>query len=273
MTSDQERLAGYVAAWKSSADDVVTLLRSLDESDWSRPTDLPGWDVKGVACHLAHIEAELSAAHGTRVEPTEVGAKNLSAQYTAQGLATRSGRTGAEVIAELEESAARRHAELLAGPPTDGKADPPRTPGGIGWDWETLLINRVIDVWMHEQDIRRAVGRPGGLTTPGADHTIAAFARSFGYAVGKRVAPPAGTTVVLDVAGAKPVHLAVEVDADGRAVPCTRAVPEPTVALSMGPEEFIILAGGRRPASEVPVEVSGDVELGARVLGSLAVTP
>ena len=64
-------------------------------------------------------------------------------------------------------------------PPADGKADLPRTPGKIGWNWETLLSNRVVDVWMHEQDIRRAVGRPGGMNTAAAAHTVATFTRSF----------------------------------------------------------------------------------------------
>lgn len=274
MTSDQERLSGYVSSWKSSVDDVVALLRSLDDEDWERPTDLPGWTVKGVACHLAHLESELSGVKQTRVElPERDHYTAPSARYTELGLVAREHLTGAVITDELERCAATRHARLLADPPTDPKADPPRTPGKIGWDWETLLSNRALDVWMHEQDIRRAVGRPGGLTKAGADHTVAVFTRSFPYAVGKRVAPPAGTTVVLDVTGPRPVYLAVEVGADGRAVPLAGTVPEPTVTLRMDREAFVVLAGGRRPVSDVAVAVVGDAELGRRVLEALAVTP
>ena len=60
-------------------------------------------------------------------------------------------------------------------PLADGKADLPRTLRKIGWNWETLLSNRAVDVWMHEQDIRRAVGRPGGMNTAAAAHTVATF--------------------------------------------------------------------------------------------------
>jgi hypothetical protein len=58
------------------------------------------------------------------------------------------------------------------------------------------------------------------------------LALSFGYTVGKRVAPPAGTSVVLDVTGLHPVHVAVVVNADGRAVPIDED-GDPTVALTM----------------------------------------
>jgi len=274
MTSDQERLSGYVESWRNAVDDVVALLRSLDESDWSRPTDLPGWDVKGIACHLAHLESELAGVKQKRVElPERDHYTAPTSAYTELGLVARADMTGAEITDELEECAKSRHTQLLADPPTDGKGDPPRTPGKIGWNWETLLSNRVVDVWMHDQDIRRAVGRPGDMNTPGAAHTVATFTLAFPYAVGKRVAPPAGTTVVLDVTGVSPVHLAVEMNDSGRAVPLTTDPDSPTVSLRMDVETFVVLAGGRRPASELPVQVEGDAELGGRILEAMAVTP
>jgi uncharacterized protein (TIGR03083 family) len=274
MSSDQERLNGYVAAWRSSVDDAVSLLRSLDDADWSRPTDLPGWDVKGVASHLAHLESELAGVEQKRVELPELQHSSApTSAYTELGLAARADLEPSQVVDELEQSARTRHEELLAEPPTDGKGTPPRTPGKIGWDWETLLSNRVVDVWMHEQDIRRAVGRPGGMNTPGANHTVASFARAFPFVVGKRVAPPAGTTAVLHVRGVSPVHLAVEIAETGRAMPLAGNPEQPTVSLSMDVETFTILAGGRRPAADLDVEVTGDVVLGDQILAAMAVTP
>ena len=70
------------------------------------------------------------------------------------------------IINEIREAATTRHTALLADPPTDGDGASP-TPifGGVPWNWRTLLRNRPLDVWMHEQDVRRAVGRPGGMDT------------------------------------------------------------------------------------------------------------
>lgn len=274
MTSDRERLQGYVESWRSAVDDTLTLLRSLDDADWSRPTDLPGWDVKAVTCHLAHLESDLAEIKQQRVElPDRPHLTSPTSRFTELGVVAREDKDPAEIVDELEESARIRHERLLADPPADGKADPPRTPGKIGWNWETLLSNRVVDVWMHEQDVRRAVGRPGGFGTPGAAHTVATFARGFSYVVGKLVAPPAGTTVVLDVTGSNPVHLAVEVDESGRAAVVPSELSSPSVVLRMDVETFVVLAGGRRPVDAVAVEVTGDPALGRRVLEAMAVTP
>lgn len=273
-TSDADRLTQNVDAWKAAVDDTVALLRSLDEADWARPTDLAGWDVKAVAAHLAHLESELA---GNEQQPVEVAEAahivSPMGYYTERGPLARRDWPAERIVEELEQSAATRLAELRAHPPTDGTAAATRTPGGIGWDWNTLLSNRVVDVWMHEQDIRRAVGRPGGMDSAGAEHTVSVFARGFGYTVGKRVAPSAGTTVALEVTGLRPVHLAVEVGADGRARPVVPPPDSPTVRLRMDLETYVVLAGGRRDPADVEVAVTGDQELGRQVLAVMAVTP
>jgi hypothetical protein len=111
------------------------------------------------------------------------------------------------------------------------------------------------------------------MNTPAAAHTIQSFARAFPFAVGKRVAPPAGTTVVLEVRGVHPVHLAVEVNDAGRAVPVRETPEKPDAAMRLDVETFAVLAGGRRPVDQVRVEVEGDADLARRVLEALAVTP
>ena len=274
MSSGENRLQSYVDTWAAAVEDVVTLLRSLSDDDWSRPTDLPGWDVRAVAAHLAHLESELAgnAQEDVEVQDVEHVVSPMGA-YTERGPIVRSSWSTDEIIDELERSCAKRLAELRADPPTDPKGAPPITPGGIGWPWETLLSNRPVDVWMHEQDIRRAVGRPGGLDSAGAAHTTAVFARGLGYVVGKRVAPPAGTSVVLDVTGPHLVHVAVAVGDDGRASPLEHEPDDPTLRITTDIESYIVLCGGRRGVDSVDVSVMGDPELGRRVLESMAVTP
>ena len=272
--SDADRLAMYVDAWATSVDATVALLRSLSDADWDRPTDLAGWDVRAVAAHLAHLESELAGNEQEQVQVPELEhIVSPMGYYTEMGPIARREWPAARIVDELESAAASRLAELRADPPVDGSGAPPRTPGGIGWDWNTLLSNRVVDVWMHQQDVRRAVGRPGGMDSRGAEHTVSVFARAFGYTVGKRVAPPAGTSVVLDVTGLRPVHLAVEVGADGRAVPSSVTAETADVALTMDLETYVVLAGGRRAAADLDVSLAGNEELGRRVLAAMAVTP
>ncbi len=270
--SDRERLSGYVGLWWEAIDEFTTLLEELDKADWTRPTDLAGWDVQAIAAHIAHLESVLA---GGPEEAVDVGSPEhvtgLMGLYTEQGVVARRDRTPDELIREIRESTTKRHTELLADPPDDATAVPERIFGGIGWGWERLLRNRVVDVWMHEQDVRRAVGRPGNLDSGPAKHTADDLLESFGVVVGKRVAPPAGTCAVLAVAGS-PTR-AVEVNESGRAVTLPVAPAEPDVVLEMGREAFIVIAGGRRWPDDEAVTVEGDAELGRKILDAMAVTP
>jgi hypothetical protein len=126
---------------------------------------------------------------------------------------------------------------------------------------------------MHQQDIRRATGRPGGLTGVAAAHTFGVFARGVLFVIGKRVGPPVGATVVLDISGEHPTTLVATVGDDGRAKPLDAAPDHPTVRIGMDFETFIVLSGGRRGPDQVTVVIDGDADLGDAIVANLAVTP
>jgi uncharacterized protein (TIGR03083 family) len=150
-------LEPYLQAWRGTADDLLDLLPTLDADDWSRPTDLPGWSVHDVAAHLAHLESVL-AGHDPGPPPARIGGSAPSSDYTQSGVDARADRSPEELIDELRRSVEARTERLSDLP--DPSAKPDITPGGVDWTWEVLLRNRAIDVWSHEQDIRRAVGLP-----------------------------------------------------------------------------------------------------------------
>ncbi|MGN6253263.1 MAG: maleylpyruvate isomerase family mycothiol-dependent enzyme [Marmoricola sp.] len=269
---DRERLAGYVATWQRACADLVALTRSLSEEQGDLPTDLAGWSVRDNIAHTAHLEAVLAGAPEEEVEVAEAAHLTaVTALYTEQGVIARRERTLAELADEIEQAVASRSAALAADPPDDGDAPPPRTPGGVPWTTEVLLRNRPLDVWMHEQDVRRAVGRAGGWDSPAAAHTLRIFAGSLPVLVGKRVAPPPGTVVRLRVPEAG-IDRTVEVGADGRAGRADGSA-EPTTTVTLTPEAFVILSGGRRDPGEVDATITGDEDLGRRLLGVMAVTP
>lgn len=270
--TDRDRLAGYVDVWWQAINDFTGLLERIPPEEWSTPTDLEGWTVHAVVAHIAHLEGILAGAPEETVdigEPAHV--TGLMGLYTEQGVVARADRSPDQLINEIREAATSRHTALLADPPTDGSARPPRIFGGVGWDWNTLLRNRPLDVWMHEQDVRRAVGRPGGMDSPAAQHTTDYLAESLGYVLARRVKAPPGTTAVLHVAGSEPVAHGVT-DA-GRGEPLPAVPDDPTVRIETDRESFVLLAGGRRAPAPGAVTVSGDAELGQRILDALAVTP
>jgi uncharacterized protein (TIGR03083 family) len=270
--SDRERLAGYVDVWWEAIDDFTRLLETLPADDWSTPTDLPGWDVHACAAHTAHLEAVLAGAPEETLE-VEAGphVASLAQAYTEQGVVARRDATPDELINEIRESATKRRTFLLTDPPDDGTGLPPRTPGDIAWTWQTLLRNRPLDVWMHEQDVRRAVGRPGNLDTAPARHTADYLVEGMGMVLAKRAAAPPGSTLVVEVEGSAPA--AFEVSDSGRGGPLGELPDRPTVRLQSDRETFVVLAGGRRPADAARVSVEGDADLAGRILAGMAITP
>lgn len=270
--SDPARLAAYVNVWWQSIGDLLDVLGEVPTDQWALPTDLPGWTVHDVLAHVAHVEHV--AAGGAHVSPAgiEIGSpehvRNLLAVYTEQGVVARRGAPPADLIAAIRHDTEQRYrhlttSEIVAEQTADGPF------GAMGWTWEVLLRNRPVDVWMHEQDIRRAIGAPGGMNSAPAQHAADVLTASFPVVLGKRVAPPPGTSAVLAVDGSP--EITVEIGADGRARLGDPA--DPTVRLEFGREAFVLAAGGRRRPGPDGVRVIGDAALGAAIVDQLAVMP
>ena len=244
VADDRAELAGYVDVWWQAVNDFLDLLEQVPEGEWTTPTDLAGWDVRACAAHTAHLEAILA---GNPEETAEVGepphVTGLMGLYTEIGVVNRRDASADAIINEIREVVTTRHTALLADPPTDGDAKPEPIFAGVPWTWRTLLRNRPLDVWMHEQDVRRAVGRPGNLdSAPAQAHRgvprrePGLRARQEGRRAGRHQ-PRAGH------GGQRAVRVR-----DRRRTAAANAVAppaSPTVTLHMDRESFIRLAGGR----------------------------
>jgi len=259
-----------VEAWSTSAQTVLDLGHELGEEDLGRDTDLPGWTVQDILAHLAALDSELAgeapAAIDTSAIPSEAVGDPFRA-HTEMGVSVRRGRSAAEVLTELAEAVRRLRVLLAADDPPPPPSSFPRRGG-----WTAVLSDRTLDYWMHEQDVRRAVGRPGGWDTPGAGVTISAFLAALPFVVGRKVRPATGTTVAWAVAGPSgTTEVTIRMDGDGRARPVRTA--DADVALSMSLEDFVLACGGRRETDELSVRMDGDTDLGLAVLANMAVTP
>lgn len=265
-------LTSYVDIWWHAVEDFTRLVEELPEDAWHLPTDLPGWDVQAVVAHVAHLEALLAGTPHDDVEtPDAPHAVGAMGQFTEQGVVARRGRTRDELVNEIREAATARHTALLADPPTDPDEPAPGLFGALGWSTRTLLRNRPLDIHVHEQDVRRAAGLPGTHDTPQAVHTAGYLLESLPVVVARRAQFPAGSTVVVEVDGHEPV--AVEVDLDGRGQVLAAPPSEPTVRLRADRGAYLELAAGRRVPEQDRYELTGDPELGQRLLDHLGVTP
>lgn len=263
-------LNAYVDIWWSGITDFTHLLEELPRAAWSEPTDLPGWTVRDVAAHTAHLEHLLAGGRHDDIKVVDAPhARGFMGEFTEQGVMARLGRSKDELINEIRESATATHTAILADGVPEGTT-PAREPfGSIGWTSRTLWRNRPLDLWMHEQDVRRAAGLPGNLDSPGAIHSVDYLSDSLGLVLAKRVGAPTGTVLRLEVAGHAPRAFTVNDAGRGEELP---ELPDSAdVTLSFDRESFARVAGGRGEGSEVAV--AGDEALGAKILESMVVTP
>ena len=252
------------ATWRS----IDELCTGLSEDDWKRPTGCPGWSVQDNLSHLIDYE---SFALGRPRPEHEVGplphTKNDMGVTNEVGVDARRSRPGAEVLAEFRDVTAERLAHLSTFTEDDLTREV-TTPIGPG-TMKDMLTLRVMDTWSHEQDIRRALGRPGHEDDPAVATTVAYFTGFMPFVIGKRAGAPEGSTVVVAVDRQPP--FAVQV-IDGRATAV--AVPEdPTVTLHMGPVDFDALVCGRADARPDAVQIIGDEALGKAVVAGLGFMP
>lgn len=247
---------------------------SLEDAEWATQTELPGWTVKDCVSHIIGTERMLLGEPAPEIAVDHLA--HVASPFAAAmepWVEQRRGWTGAEVLVELREVTDRRLAALRALSPEEWE-QPSWSPIGEV-PYREFMGVRAFDCWMHEQDIRRVVDRPGHLTGPAATLAVAQLGSGLGYVVGKRAGAPQGTTVVVEVTGPDGATFALEVD--GRAQPMATVPEEPTARLRMDLEAFCALGGGRWDAEQVVrrgrVEVEGDQELSRRILANMAVTP
>jgi hypothetical protein len=132
-----------------------------------------------------------------------------------------------------------------------------------------------MDTWSHEQDIRRAVGRPGHDVGPVASQAIGYFAQFLPLVVARRASPADGDAVAFEIGDQPPMAVAVSDGGKGSWVDGGPAALDggPTVALRMSGPVFAALVGGRSDVDAGSVETTGDADLGRRVIDSLAFLP
>ena len=121
---------------------------------------------------------------------------------------------------------------------------------------------RTFDCWLHEQDIRDALDRPGGEAGPAAALALEEMTTAMGYVVGKRAGAPAGSRVRFELTGASARRIDVEVGERAQVV--DDLTGDPTVTLTMPAGVFARLGGGRVDPATVrdDVSIDGDVETG-----------
>jgi len=264
-------LEGLFASW----DGIAALAADLSEDEWRTPTDLPGWDVHAVVAHMVGTESMLLGL--ATPEPdvdlaTVEHVRNFVGAMNEPWVRSLRGESGAQMLARFRDVTAQRRI-VLAAIPIDEWNAPTQTPAGPD-SYGRFMRIRAFDCWMHEQDIRAAVGRePNAAQLSGADARVSLdeMAASMSFVVGKKAQAPDGSRVLLTLTG--PLSREIRVAVDGRAALVEDfGGVEPTTVVTLDGLQFTRLAGGRGLVSYRPadVEYSGDDAVGKRIVENLA---
>lgn len=239
---------------------------TLTEAEWKTPTDLPGWTVQDNLSHLVGIERMLQGLPPTahRADAREY-VRNPIGEMNEHEVDSRRALDGAEVLREWKELVELREVTLRNGDEAYF-AQPAMTPTGPGTLADFLHI-RILDCWLHEQDMRRAADKPGNLAGAAAEHTVDRLIRTVPIVVGKRAGTPDGGAVIIDVTGGVTRHLVCEVTG-GRASMVEAPSSPPLAVITLDTEAFVVLATGRRAAGAVAASIDGDTALAQRVLAA-----
>ncbi|MCU1375066.1 MAG: hypothetical protein JWO68_2352 [Actinomycetia bacterium] len=259
-----DALAGEFAA-------LDGLLSDLDDGDWKAPSPCPGWDVRANVAHIIGTESMLAGVPNPDVTVdrnalphvrNDIGGFN---EVWVQALAD----TPPSELLERFRTITAARLDALRSMDQAAWEKEGFTPAGTD-SYGRFMRIRVFDCWMHEQDIRDAVGRPGHDAGLPVDVVLEEMVCALGFVVGKKAGAEAGTDVTFDLTGGSGRQVHVHV---GERAAVVDALPGPaTVTLTMPVGTFTRLGGGRVGAHDVWVELDGDTGLGRRILENLAYT-
>lgn len=248
---------------------LSNLGRQLSEEQWKLPTDCPGWSVQDNLSHLVGIEVALSGGKPTsHKSPKFDYIKNAIGEHNENEIDVRRSQSGAQVLEEWNSVSSNRITQLRAA--DDAYFETPMMmPTGPGTLGDFLGI-RILDCWVHEQDMRRATGIAGNEGGPAAEHTIDRLTRTLPIVVGKRAATPEGASVVFVITGSVQRNIPITV-IGGRATIVTAPPVEVLCTVQLDSNAFTALATGRQTADQLAnrLQISGDNDLGQRVVTQL----
>lgn len=257
---------------------LIELLRSLTPADWEAPTIAKLWKVKDVAAHL--LDGNLHSLsiirddyNGDRPGEIKIYAdlldylNRLNADWVQA-----SKRLSPKVITDLLESTGKEYTEMIQSldPWADAKFS-------VAWAGEETSRNwfhvarEYTEKWIHQQQIRDAVDKPGIMTKelfyPFIDTFMCALPHTFKY-----TEAPTGTSVEVlittEIGGAFHINKTDEgwvLRHDTRLEPNARVEIDPDTA-------WRLFSKSIKPRDALQlVKITGDETLGKVVLGMVSV--
>lgn len=179
---------------------IDRFMRSQPREAYRAPTSCPGWDVQDVISHLLGFESMLRGAP----VPTHEGSwpqyvHNPIGEVNEAFVAFYRSWTGPEVLDAFREISQRSLEALRQLSDAEWEK--------VGWSpegerpYHRFQETRVLDSWIHLQDIRDALLQPEDDHGAGEEIVINRFESALPYIVGRKMKCSDGTTVHVNLSG------------------------------------------------------------------------
>ena len=254
---------------------VENLVTPLSDEAWRLPTPCPGWTVADIVAHLTDLEATMNGQTRLTSEPDWEDFDYLTTDLSRLievGVQARRNVSPPELLTEFHLVIAARTTQLKADEHelSDEVMGPLGTPTTFG----RSLRMRTFDTWVHEQDIRTAIGEPGGWDGLPMDISESVLLDSMPVVWGKKVKAPIGATLHLHLTD-RDLDFQYRVDDDGRVRLCEFG--DATVRLDVKWPDLVRRMCGRvaadSPEFRATITMTGDNDLGELLLRELTITP
>jgi uncharacterized protein (TIGR03083 family) len=261
-------IEGIAETWSKTD----SLLASISESDLDRPTPCPGWSVRDVVSHLIGFELMLAGVPAPALPGevpdhvrNDIGKMNEAFVYE---WCTRSKSEMAEEFRAVTRATLLRLQDLdqaaweLVGWSPEGQAP-----------YHRFMETRILDSWIHLQDLRDALALPEDDHGMGEEIVINRFEAALPYVIGKKAQAPEGSRVRVNLEGrvGRSVDIVVQ---DGRAR-AAEGPGEPNLEISTPVALFWRRAAGRISSEAflqaTETNVQGDRQLAQRIADALAI--
>lgn len=214
-----------VTLFREERSALLDLLAGLNDADWRRSTTCPGWTVHDIALHLLLDDLRYLSRQRDRFSPpSATGASEPAGREEVTDLVNHLNHAWLEgarwmsppLLLSLLDFTGEQFTAHIAAVDPDALGAPVEWAGPDPAPVRLDIAREYTERWVHQQQIREAVGRPG-LT--GRRHyfpVLDAFAQALPYAL-RDVAAPTGSIVQLIVQGqAGGVWTAIKDDAGWR---------------------------------------------------------
>jgi len=226
---------------------IDRVLRPRPETAYDALTACPGWSVRDVVSHLLGFELMMQGAPvPTHEGPWPEYVMNPIGELNEAFVEAHRREPGVAVLDQFKSASATSLARLRALDDAGWEK--------IGWSpegerpYHRFQETRVLDSWIHLQDIRDALLEPADDHGVGEEIVINRFEAALPYVVGKKVGAPDGTLVQLNLVGrnARTVLVGVE---GGRATAVASSEQVPTLEVTTPVALFWRRCAGRISAA------------------------